>query len=285
MAGFKRVVAAVDLSMVSKVVIDAAKACAKRFGCELTVIHVMEEYGEEDERLLLPVLRGWVDEARRETREAFDELLAKSFTSDERYEEKLLEGSASEHVLAELNASLNALLIMGAPHPDRSLAATLGKILRGATSPVVIARNSPAKSYERVVLAVDLAHIERAAVAPVKALSSPGASITLVNVIPTGPFKNKHEEVQAVVGLRQKMLERWAEKEGFLRAEPVVVACDPREALVNEAKRVGADLLALGMRSGGRLRHLLLGSAAKEAAHKAPCDVLLSPPRRLAKER
>ncbi|PLX42001.1 MAG: hypothetical protein C0608_03650 [Deltaproteobacteria bacterium] len=285
MAGFKRIVAAVDLSMISTVVIAAAKACAKRCGGELTVLHVMEEYGEEDERLLLPILRGWVEDARRETREAFDELLKKAFAPGEQFIEKLLEGSASEHVLAELNSSPNSLLFMGAPHPGRSLAATLGKVLRGSTAPVVIARNSPAESYNRVVIAVDLSNLERAELEPALALSAPGASFTLVNIIPTGAFKHNPQEVKEVIGLREKLLRRWAEQEGLPNFHSVVVAGDPREALLEEAKRANADLLAVGMHSGGRLRHLLLGSVAKESAHKAHCDVLLSPPRALKKER
>ena len=75
MSGVKRVVAAVDLSEISGTVLASARERASRLGCGLTLIHVMEEFGEEDERLLLPVLKSWVEHARGETRASFDALI------------------------------------------------------------------------------------------------------------------------------------------------------------------------------------------------------------------
>lgn len=58
-----------------------------------------------------------------------------------------------------------------------------------------------------------------------------------------------------------------------LRVEPVVRQGDPRDTIVDEAQRWGADLVVLGTHGHTGLKRLLLGSVAAYVATHAPCSV------------
>jgi nucleotide-binding universal stress UspA family protein len=47
----------------------------------------------------------------------------------------------------------------------------------------------------------------------------------------------------------------------------------PKDAIVEEAQRWGADLIVLGSHGYGRVRRLMLGSVAAAVVAKAPCSV------------
>jgi nucleotide-binding universal stress UspA family protein len=50
---------------------------------------------------------------------------------------------------------------------------------------------------------------------------------------------------------------------------------DAAEAIVAEAERAGADLIAIGTRGHGTLSRLALGSVSNRVAQDAQCDVLI----------
>jgi nucleotide-binding universal stress UspA family protein len=49
---------------------------------------------------------------------------------------------------------------------------------------------------------------------------------------------------------------------------------DPAHVIAEEAEKRGADLIAMGTRGHGALRHLLLGSTAERVVEHAPCPVM-----------
>lgn len=65
-----------------------------------------------------------------------------------------------------------------------------------------------------------------------------------------------------------------ARGQGAVKVKKVPVEGRPAEALIREAERRGADLLACGTRGHGELAALLLGSVAHELLQLAPCPVL-----------
>ena len=54
---------------------------------------------------------------------------------------------------------------------------------------------------------------------------------------------------------------------------------DPREALIEMARREGADLIVVGSHGRSGLTKLLMGSVASHVVTHAPCDVLVVRPR------
>ena len=68
-------------------------------------------------------------------------------------------------------------------------------------------------------------------------------------------------------------------REVGLATEARVVRGDAREALVETALRVGADLMVVGSHGRTGLARLLLGSVASHVVSHAPCNVLVVRPK------
>jgi nucleotide-binding universal stress UspA family protein len=60
-----------------------------------------------------------------------------------------------------------------------------------------------------------------------------------------------------------------------LNVETAVVAGNPKEEIVEEAKKFVADLIILGSHGYGFWERILLGSVSNAVAHHAPCSVLV----------
>jgi len=71
-------------------------------------------------------------------------------------------------------------------------------------------------------------------------------------------------------------LERYAKplREAGLDVECVVREGYPASVIESEAEERPADLIVIGTRGHGGLKHLLLGSVAERVVQKAPCPVL-----------
>ncbi len=85
------------------------------------------------------------------------------------------------------------------------------------------------------------------------------------------------EDMRIIAALAEKFLadaESRARGRGVRRVETRVREGEPAEALLEEAERAGADLLACGTRGHGELTALLLGSVSHELLRLAPCPVL-----------
>lgn len=60
-----------------------------------------------------------------------------------------------------------------------------------------------------------------------------------------------------------------------LKAKGRVVRGDPREALLDEARREGADLIVVGSHGRTGLTKIVMGSVASHVVTHAPCSVLV----------
>jgi nucleotide-binding universal stress UspA family protein len=79
--------------------------------------------------------------------------------------------------------------------------------------------------------------------------------------------RKSHEELVSRAEL--KLRDR-----GFATSARVLVG-DPREAIVDMAKREGADLIVVGSHGRSGLTKLLMGSVASHVVTHAPCNVLV----------
>lgn len=60
-----------------------------------------------------------------------------------------------------------------------------------------------------------------------------------------------------------------------IKTESRVMQGDPREALVDTAKAIGADLIVVGSHGRSGIARLILGSVAAHVVAHAPCNVLV----------
>ena len=150
-----------------------------------------------------------------------------------------------------------------------------------------------ASGYHRIVVGVDGSPHSRRAVALVARLAPPhGGRVTCVRVIeavrlPSMPFVPARMRAQletqaaAMDRSRRAMARRQLEaavsalaKAGW-RARGVVRAGLPLPELLAAIRAERADLLALGARGAGAVRHFLLGSVVDAALKRSPVAVLV----------
>lgn len=77
----------------------------------------------------------------------------------------------------------------------------------------------------------------------------------------------------------RRLLEKLAEEQQLDGADDEVALGDPARTLIETAGARGADLLVVGTRGRGALTAAVLGSVSSEVAGKAPCPVVVVPPR------
>ena len=151
-----------------------------------------------------------------------------------------------------------------------------------------------ASGYNRIVVGVDGSPHSRRAVALVARLAPPrGGRVTCVRVIeaarlPSMPFVPARMRAQletqaaAMDRSRRAMAQRQLDaavgalaKAGW-RSRGVVRAGPPLPELLAAARAERADLLVLGARGAGAVRHFLLGSVVDAALRRSPVAVLVA---------
>ncbi|MEW6489363.1 MAG: universal stress protein, partial [Thermodesulfobacteriota bacterium] len=275
------VVAAVDLTEISPAVAEAGGRLAARLGGACFVLHVVEALsGEEDSGTLLPVLRRWVGQARREAREGLDRLLGAPELTAYPVRGDVAEGKASAKIVRAARDRGAQLVVVGGPPPDRLLGSTAERVIRRSPVPVLVVRRPPPSGYRRLVVGVDFSEASGRALAKALCLAEPGSQVTACHVLDTLGLPATGEVSAAAQELEPRVREwarAWArEWEGRAEMAVRVEPGRPREVLLATARELSADLLAVGSRGRGPLRHLLLGSVAEAAARRAPCDVLVA---------
>ena len=137
-----------------------------------------------------------------------------------------------------------------------------------------------------VLIGVDDSPYSRAAVERVKSLSWPAGTKFLVVSASAPVFVGPGEAAApgAIAELIEQqetyhrgLADRWAAelKSAGLNVTAKMVPADPRGALVDEAKRMSADLVVVGSHGRSGLTKLLLGSVATHVVTHAPCSVLV----------
>jgi len=87
------------------------------------------------------------------------------------------------------------------------------------------------------------------------------------------------EDMRIIAALAEKFLddaEALARERGVERVRKVPLEGEPADRILEQAERVGADLIACGSRGMGELTALLLGSVSHKLLQLAPCPVLVA---------
>ena len=140
----------------------------------------------------------------------------------------------------------------------------------------------------KILLAIDGSPCSDAAVAEIARWPwSPQSEVRIVTVdVPVDPGVTRGSPSTAFDALvsaqraeaqnhLRKAVATLAERAPGLRATPVLLEGLPKDAIVNEAERWGADLVVVGSHGYGPIRRFFLGSVSLFVTHHAPCSVLV----------
>jgi nucleotide-binding universal stress UspA family protein len=271
------VLAAVDLSNLSRRVTERAQLMAESHGVVLHLLHVAEPAA--DALLSSEVSRLLVDHSRS----SLDRLLewARGRAAFDVTGEVIKGSPVWEIVRSDKHA---ALTVIGSSSVDQ---ADIGPVAQGVATfgrnDVLIVRRQPRNEYRKVVVAVDLSPASMTAVDRAQALF-PEADISVVFSLPTrfdammneaGMFLEEVEEsrpyrIERARGLLEAAVARYG---GF----PIsVVNGSPIEMIAEAVRRRAADLLVVASRGAGATKLTLLGTVAIGAAKASPSDVLIA---------
>lgn len=267
------VLAAVDLSPISRRVADRARMVAEEHGVPLKLLHAAEPMGEalvspEVSRLVfdhrhtfVDTLLGWV---RNRTEIEVDAEVVKG-------------SPVWEIVRLDRHAGLT---VVGSSAIDQSL---IGPVASGVATfgrtDLLVVKRQPRAEYRRIVVAVDFSSFSIQALG--KAVARfPDADISLVYSLPTrfdqlmeaaGMFE---EEVRSVRAAR--IAHATSRLEEIAMGRPLAVMDgSPIEMVCEAVRRRTADLLVLATKGGGATKLTLLGTVAAGAMTETPSDVLL----------
>lgn len=260
---FRSVLVATDLSGGSDLLVQTAAAIAARSGAPLHVVHSVEDGGGEER-----ARRALAEQGRRAAPAA----------------ELHVASSAPDRAIAELAEAVRADLIVVGPHVRAAgpgfLGSTAERVLASAGAPCLVVRVPLTPSARHVVAAVDPGHRMDAVLESAvrwALLFGGAAGVPHVSALyVTGDrSEGPPPELEGALG---RALAR-CHAGDRVNASVALRGTDVVESIVLYVEVEASDLLVLSTRNRGMLGRALLGSVSAEATRRAPCNVLLVPPR------
>lgn len=290
------ILAATDLSTACDPVLRAAGAVSLRTGAALHVIHAFDLPPSPylDGREGATTFPGRIASARR----ALQEQVERAVPAGVSVAEQRIEIYAAHRAIAEYAAALEAGLVVIGPHTHTGLAAgvlgsTADRLMRTLQAPCLMVRGDFVLPLRRMLVPVDLSEAARPAL--VNALrwanalghgESPGrdTEVVVVHVVPrladaaALPFDHATVAPGVNAEVDAAFQAAGAPRHVAMREE-VLWGDNPADEIVGLAQREWMDLVVVATHGHGALARALVGSTASAVARRAPCPVLLVPPR------
>lgn len=275
----EQVIVATDFSAASDRAVSIAGKLARQFNARLSVLHVFEIVAHH--RYQIPVT--WmVDAVRRDIKRQLlgkvEELRAAGISA---HVALVQNGIAAVEILKYLECQNSALAVIGTHARSGMerffLGSTAEEVLREARCPVVtvgphVVAPSDGRAFRKILYATDCTETSLSAVPLVRTLwDSHGVELTVLHVS-TNPSSEPRSDNPVLESIRRALAEHAA-----AGAEPEYVTLhgsDVSQAIVNEAERMEADLIALGVRRGGLCSVRLPPKITFQVIGAAPCAVL-----------
>lgn len=189
-------------------------------------------------------------------------------------------------------------LIVVGPHRrqvlrDIFVGTTAERTIRVATRPVLMVNASPAGPYRNVLFATELSEPSGQALAALLSLRLPIAGrLSILHVFDAPALRLAFGHSMGAQGkqdyLREAETEAASALARFLRDFDVGNAArllrheetSPANAILDQARTMSADLIAIGTRGKSALTRALIGSVADAVLRASPVDVIAIPPHR-----
>jgi len=278
--GLKRLLVATDFSPRADVALGRAVQIVSEHGAGLSLFHVRDADARDDmvSRQLTPsveeALRQKIDKLSLPDKAAatFRIAIGKPFV-------EIIRGARDEGA---------ELVVLGAHGEhflkDLLLGTTAEKVVRKGDRPVLVVKRAAHSPYRRVLVAVDFSENSRYALELALRLA-PQAQFHVVHVYQGFEAQLRRAgipESEIVRQLRPLVKEARQKMGAFLggidhRGKPIRQELwdgRPHHEITTVAKRVRAELVAVGSTGRTGLPYILLGSVAERTVRYAPCSVL-----------
>jgi universal stress protein E len=274
-------VVATDFSTGARMALERAIRLPLTPDAKLTIIHAVPDDipGKLRDQAILEATQSIAKQLAR-----VQPLLTEVGLSPTRVVTDVLEGSVIKQLIKRAHSAEADALVIGRhgrrPVLDTFLGGTAQKLIRHSDVPVLVVQGPVSAPYRRVVVAVDLekgsAKVLKTAArfatdAKVQLLSSARVPFEEFVTLTTAAAVEYQEHF---VEEANQALASVLEKTG-VDAEPLVTTGEPRQAIIEEGQRFGAELTVIGSAGKKGLKRLLLGSVAEWVLDHAKTDVLV----------
>lgn len=294
MNGVKRILAATDFSHGGESAVRRAALLSKVRGADVEIVHSIHIPPLEEAWRKLAEQEGFFEEKLLSG--AADRLAMVAADIEKRFAfspgTRVLQGRPPQTLAGWAQESGADLIVIGAHGEhfllDLFVGSTALKVLRLASVPVLLVKQTPPFDYERIVVAVDFSAASRAA-AELAADLFPEAELHLFHAYEV-PF----EREMYYAGTDDEVVDhyrRLGEAEARRQMEAFAASLTEPErhlrkvrhgyapALIGKyAAEIGADLVAMGSHGKSEIEAALLGSVSSHLVTELPGDLLLVPP-------
>lgn len=293
MKPIRRVVVATDFSPGSSLAVERAVQLARLHGACLDLVHAFDASAWHSLRAVFDLNRLGAEPPPETERHQRLVALAEALASQGGLEVQSHFALGVPGVVIEARArAMNAAAVVIALRSDPAapgISATLRRVLRSATCPVLVVRSPVAGAYQRVLTAVDLREVSMGAAALAVGMA-PTAVHRLLYVIDTAweqevrrgqaetpPFGEVLESMHAQATQRLAALAQELGQQPGVKASVDVEVVDAVAArgIVARATAWSADCVVVGHHGHGLVAESLLGTTALDVIHHAACDVLV----------
>jgi nucleotide-binding universal stress UspA family protein len=284
--------AATDLSPPARHAAQRAALLARQSGGRLALVHVQEKDALGELRHLLGQSSAAMESRlRAQTQDALAEMARELSAPDGlNVTTHLVEGAVLTTILAQAQAVNANLLVVGARGASFMrhwlLGATAERLLRKTRLPILVVKQPPHQAYQRVLVSVDFSDWSAQAVRLAQTLA-PQAQLVLIHACEL-PFEGKMRyagiDEETIVHHRTTQQREALELLHDLAREteltlpawrPLVIHGNASDCILEQEKKLAADLIVLGKHGRGMTEELLLGSVTKHVLSQASADVLV----------
>jgi len=280
-----RVLLATDFSAESVQAVDCARRICNQHDAKLFLVHAMDvfPFALKDDH----TARARIQEIRDKAEAQMQQFVRENDLEQARVEQSLIEGEPStaiEKFICEHAIDLVILGSRGDTGISRLFEGSMAEeMFRTAQCPVMIIGpkvkpQSDVPMFSRVLFATDLSRFSRSALPYVECLleENPSARLTLAHFLEPA-VANVYERHQLRRWLEGQLREMVGTEFRSQIEDVVVESGSPHEGMLKMAEGLHADLLVLGVRSGGAFTRAAthgLCSTAIRVVSEIPCPVL-----------
>jgi nucleotide-binding universal stress UspA family protein len=274
----KKILVASDLSPRAEKALARTLSVAAAQGAMLSTLHVMEDQWEDEDQAAT------IEETLHHTLQRLSPAYDGPVTL------RVVAGKPFVEIIRRAREEAADLIVVGAHGAnfikDLFFGTTAEKVIRKGERPVLVVKQTPQGPYQRVLVAVDFSKDSRRALELALRLA-PQAEFSVLHTYAgfDGQLRRGGVTEAEIARLRRQWAkEARQELETFLRdvncgntsVKRILKYGRASHVITQMAKRLRADLVAVGTTGRTGLPYILLGNVAEHVLREVPCDVLVA---------